>query len=50
MDLGLTLTKDEIKYIIKVTWFFKNRGILLKRTTRKTTSQEGWFSIFLENY
>ena len=37
----ITLRNNEIKHIIKVIKFSENRGILLKRTTRKITSQEG---------
>ena len=43
----ITLTNNEIKYIIKVTKSLDNRGILLKGTTRKITSQEGGFLNFL---
>ena len=32
---GISLTKNEIKDIIKVIKFLENRGILLKETTRK---------------
>ena len=44
---GITLTNNEIKYIMKVTKFLENRGILLKGTTRKITSHEGGFLNFL---
>ena len=44
---GITLTNSEIKYIMKVTKFLENRGILLKGTTRKITSHEGGFLNFL---
>ena len=37
---GITLTDNEIKYIIKVIKSLENTGILLKGTTRKITSQE----------
>ena len=40
-EAGITLTNNEIKDIIKVIKSLKNRGILLKRATRKVTSQEG---------
>ena len=43
---GITLTDNEIKDI-KVTKSLENRGILLKRTTGKITSQEEGFSNFL---
>ena len=43
----MLLTKKEIKYIIKVIRSFENREILLKRTTRKITSQEQGFLDFL---
>ena len=44
---GITLTNNEIKGIMKVIKSLENRGILLKGTTTKTTSQEGGFSNFL---
>ena len=44
---GITLTNIEIKNIMKVIKFLGNRGILLKRTTTKITSQEGGFFNFL---
>ena len=44
---GITLTNNEIKDIMKVIKSLENRGILLKGTTRKTTSQEGGFRNFL---
>ena len=40
---GITLTNNEIKDIMKVMKSLENRGILLKGTTRKVTSQEGAF-------
>ena len=40
---GITLTNNEIKDIMKVIKYLENRGILLKGTTRKITSQEGGF-------
>ena len=43
---GTTLTNNEIKYIMKVLRSFENRRILLKETTRKTTSQERGFLSF----
>ena len=45
---GITLTNNEIKYIIKVIKSLENRGILLKEPTRKINSQEGGFSNFLK--
>ena len=43
-----TLTNNEIKYIIKVIRSFENRGILLKGTTEKISSQDrGLFNSFL---
>ena len=44
---GITLTNNEIKDIMKVMKSLENRGILLKGTTRKVTSQEGAFLKFL---
>ena len=44
---GIILKNNEIKNIIKVIWSLVNRGILLKGTTRKITSQEGGFLDFL---
>ena len=44
---GITLTNNEIKYIIKVIRCLENRGILLKGTTKKVTSQEEGFLNFL---
>ena len=43
---GLTLTNNEIKYITKVNRCLENR-LLLKRASRKLTSQEGGFLNFL---
>ena len=37
---GITLTTKERKDVIKVIKSLENRGILLKETTRKITSQE----------
>ena len=45
---GTTLTNNEIKDIMKVSKSLENRVILLKWTTRKTTSQEGGFFGFLK--
>ena len=45
---GITLTNNEIKVIMKVIKSWKNREILLKRTIRKITSQEGGFFNFLK--
>ena len=42
------LTNNEIKYIIKVNWCLENR-LLLKRASRKLTSQEGGFLNFLRS-
>ena len=36
----LTLTKNEIKDVVEVIRSLENRGLLLKRTTSKVTSQE----------
>ena len=44
---GIMLTNNEIKDVMKVTWSFKNRGILLKGATRKIPSQEEGFLSFL---
>ena len=46
---GVTLTNNEIKDIIKEIKHSENRGTLLKRTTRKITSQEGGFLYFLRH-
>ena len=43
----ITLTNNEIKYIIKVIKYLESRGVLLKGTTTKVTSQEGGFFNFL---
>ena len=43
----ITLRNNEIKYIMKVIKCSENRGIALKGTTRKITSQEGGFLNFL---
>ena len=47
--LGITPTNNEIKDIIKEVKPLHNRGILLKGTTRKITSQEGGFLNFLRS-
>ena len=44
---GITLTNNEIKDIAKVIKSSENRLILLKKATRKITSQEGGFINFL---
>ena len=44
---GITLTNNKVEGIIKVIKSLENRRILLKGTTRKTTSQEGGFLNFL---
>ena len=38
---GITLLSDEIKDIVEVIRYLENRGILLKGTTKKMTSQDG---------
>ena len=43
LGTGITLTDNEIKDILKVIKSSENRGILLKGTTRKMTSQRGRF-------
>ena len=45
---GTTLTNNEIKDIMKVARSLENRGILLKGTIRKISSQEGGFLNFLK--
>ena len=47
LGTGITLTDSEIKDITKIIKSLKNRGILLKGTTRKITGQEGGFLNFL---
>ena len=42
-----SLTNNETKDIMKVIQSFKNRGILLKETTRKIANQEEGFLNFL---
>ena len=44
---SITLTDNERTDIMKVIKSFENRGILLKRTTRKITSQERGYLNFL---
>ena len=46
--LGITLTNNEIKDIIKVIKYLENRGILSKKTNRKIASQKGGFLNFLK--
>ena len=43
---GITQTDNGIKDIMKLIKSLENRGILLKETTRKNTSQEGGFLNF----
>ena len=45
--LGITLRNNEVKYIIKVFNSLDNRGISIKETTTKVTSQEGGFLNFV---
>ena len=47
LDAGITLTDNEMKDITKVIKSLENRGILLKGTTKKISSQEGGFLNFL---
>ena len=44
---GITLTNNEMKANMKVIKSLEKRGILLKGTTTKITSQEGGFLNFL---
>ena len=44
---GITLTNNEMKANIKVIKSLEKRGVLLKGTTTKITSQEGGFLNFL---
>ena len=44
---GITLTNNEVKYIIKVIKSLERRGILLKETITKITSKNGRFLNFL---
>ena len=48
LGTGITLTNSEIKCIIKEIRSLENRGILLKGTNRKVTSQEVRFLNFLK--
>ena len=41
---GITLTNNEINYIMKVIKSLENKGILLNRTTRKIASQGGFIN------
>ena len=43
----VTLTNNEIKYIMKVIKSLENRGILIKGTVRKIASKEGGLLNFL---
>ena len=43
----ITLANNEIKDIIKAIKYLENRGILVKRTTKKITCEEGEFLNFL---
>ena len=45
-DLGITLTNNEIKDIMKVIKSLENGGISLKGTTTKITSQKRRISLF----
>ena len=45
--LGIILTNNEIKDIIKAINSLENTGILLKGTIKKNTSQKGGFLNFL---
>ena len=47
MVSGLMLTNNDIKDIVKVIRSLENRGILLKGTSKKISSQEGQFLNFL---
>ena len=47
--LEITLTKNEIKDIIKVIRSLENRGILLKETTKKLLVKKDDFSVFLNH-
>ena len=42
MSSEIALINNETKYIIKITRYLDTRGILLKGTTGKIISQEGW--------
>ena len=45
--MGKTQKNNEIKGVMGVMNSLKNKGILLKETSRKVTSQEGRFLNFL---
>ena len=45
--MGKTQKNNEIKGVMGVMNSLKNSGVLLKETSRKITSQEGWFLNFL---
>ena len=47
LGTGVTLTDNEMKYIIKVIKSLENRAILLEGTTRKIAGQEGGFLNFI---
>ena len=46
MGSGLMLTNNDIKDIVKVIRSLENRGILLKGTSKKISSQERQFLNF----
>ena len=46
---GITLTKNEIKDIVKITKSLEYRRILLEGTTRKISTQKGGFFNFLRS-
>ena len=48
MDSRITLKNNEIKDIMKIIRFLKNREILLKETTWKIISREGRLFSFLD--
>ena len=41
MSSGITLTNNEIEYIIKVIMCLEDRGNLMKGTTKRINCQEG---------
>ena len=43
LGTGITLTDNKIKDIMKVIKSLENRGILLKKTSRKFSSKKGRF-------
>ena len=47
IGLRITITNNDITYIIKVIRSLENRGILLKKTTRKIIIKKNYFSIFI---